>query len=294
MERIEYRVHNLRPVIRPLGTRSRSSSITTRSGKTSVTSLLGAIFFCFAVLLFTADATAQVTGAGSIQGHVTDSTGALIPNASVTLTEASTHVTLTTKTSSGGDYAFPNINVGTYSVTVASPGFTTYTSTGNVLEVGSSIAVNAKMAVGGSDVKVEVRAESLALQTEDPSFKQTIDRTEVLEMPLNGRHMTDLVTLAGGSQGGSNPGDANGSKYASQSTGISIAGAPGNTVSYRLDGGDNNDYMGGRKLSVAISRCDRTIQRGDRGVGRAEQLPDRRIGERRYPVGYEHLSRISI
>lgn len=244
MERIEYRVHNLQPVIRPLGARLRISSITTRFGK-SVTSLLGAIFFSFAVLLFTADATAQVTGAGSIQGHVTDSTGALIPNASVTLTEASTHVTLTTKTSSGGDYAFPNINVGTYSVTVASPGFTTYASTGNVLEVGSSIAVNAKMAVGGSDVKVEVRAESLALQTEDASFKQTIDRTEVLEMPLNGRHMTDLVTLAGGSQGGSNPGDANGSKYASQSTGISIAGAPGNTVSYRLDGGDNNDYMGG-------------------------------------------------
>jgi hypothetical protein len=212
-----------------------------------------AVFFCIAVCLCATEANSQTTGSGSIQGTVADSTGAVIPAASVTITQALTHVTLTTKTSSGGNYAFPNINVGTYSLTVTAPGFETYTSTGNILEVGSSIAINAKLAVGNTDTKIEVHAESLALQTEDPSFKQTIDRNEVLELPLNGRHMTDLVTLAGGSQGNSNPGDANGSKFASQSTGISIAGAPGNTVSYRLDGGDNNDYMGGENAPLPFN-----------------------------------------
>lgn len=185
-----------------------------------------------------------MTGAGSIQGTVTDSTGALIPNASVTLTETSTHVTLTTKSSSSGTYVFPNVNVGTYSVTVAAPGFETYTSTGNVLEIGSSIAIDAKMTVGQTDTKVEVHAEGLALQTEDPSFKQTIDRNQLTEMPLNGRQLTDLIKLAGGS----NPagaGDATGSKFPYQAVTISIAGASGNSISYRLDGGDNQDYMGG-------------------------------------------------
>ena len=187
---------------------------------------------------------AQVTGAGSIQGVVTDATGALVPNASITLTEAATHVTLTTKTSSGGAYAFPNISVGTYSVTVAASGFETFTSTGNVLEVGSSISIDAKMTVGSAETKVEVRSEGLALQTEDPSFKQTIDKNEVTEMPLNGRTLTSLISLAGGAQSAT-PGDSTGSKYPTQSVGISIAGAPGNTISYRLDGGNNNDYMGG-------------------------------------------------
>lgn len=134
--------------------------------------------------------------------------------------------------------------MGTYSLTVTAPGFNTFTSTGNVLEIGSSIAINAKMTVGSTEIKVEVHSEGLALQTQDASFKQTIDGKELTEMPLNGRHMTDLISLVGGTQSAT-PGDAAGSKYPSQTTGISIAGAQGNAVSYRLDGGDNNDYMGG-------------------------------------------------
>jgi hypothetical protein len=205
---------------------------------------LRTFFFCFLVLLFASTTQAQTTGSGSIQGIVTDPSGALIAKASVKLVETSTQVSLETKTSSGGTYAFPNINVGTYTLTVTAPGFETYTSTGNVLEVGSSIAINAQMTVGSTDVKVEVHAEGVALQTEDPSFKQTVDATELTEMPLNGRTLTSLVSLAGGTQSAV-PGDANGSKYPTQTTGISIAGAQGNAVSYRLDGGDNNDYMGG-------------------------------------------------
>jgi hypothetical protein len=199
---------------------------------------------CFVALLFVQITRAQTTGSGTVQGTVTDSSGAVIPNASVKIVESSTQVTLNTKTSSGGAYAFPNINVGTYALTIIAPGFETYTSTGNVLEVGSNIAINAKMTVGSADVKVEVRAEGMALQTEDPSFKQTVDATELTEMPLNGRTMTSLISLVGGTQSQS-PSDSTGSKYPTQTTGISIAGAQGNAVSYRLDGGDNNDYMGG-------------------------------------------------
>lgn len=243
MQGTTHLAYGFQRVLNPLTSGSTVSSATTLLRKAR-TAGLRTLLLCCSVLLFATATHAQTTGAGSIQGTVTDPSGAVISNASVKLVEASTQVTLNTKTSSGGAYAFPNINVGTYSLSVTAPGFETYTSTGNVLEVGSSIAINAKMVVGSADVKVEVRSEGTALQTEDASFKQTVDSRELTEMPLNGRHMTDLISLVGGTQSAS-PGDSTGSKYPGQTTGISIAGAQGNAVSYRLDGGDNNDYMGG-------------------------------------------------
>ena len=224
-----------------IGPRVFWATMLSKAGKAS----FAALILCLYLLLFATATQAQTTGSGSIQGTVTDSSGALVSGAAVKLVESSTQVTLTTKTTSAGAYAFPNINVGTYSVTITAPGFETYTSTGNVLEIGSSIAINATMTIGSADVKVEVHSEGgAALQTEDATFKQTVDSTELTEMPLNGRHMTDLISLVGGTQS-AGVGDATGSKFPTQSTTISIAGAQGNAVSYRLDGGDNNDYMGG-------------------------------------------------
>ena len=221
----------------------KGSSATPPPRKTRLESLR-ILLLCLSVFLFATATKAQTAGSGSIQGTITDASGARLPNAMVTLTDPTTQVALTTKTSSGGDYAFPNIRVGTYTVTVTAPGFESYISTGNVLEVGSSIAIDAKMIVGREETRVEVHSESVALQTEDASFKQTVDSTQLTELPLNGRRMTDLISLVGGTQS-AGVGDATGSKFPSQSTTISIAGAQGNAVAYRLDGGDNNDYMGG-------------------------------------------------
>ena len=192
---------------------------------------------------------AQVAGAGTIQGSVADSTGAVIPNATVTLTESSTQVKHTATTDSGGQYVFPNIVIGTYSVNVTVPGFESYTRTGNVLEVGSNIAVNVTMTVGRQDQTVEVKATGLALQTEDASFKQTIDQSEVTELPLNSnaRQITGLLAISGGSTPAP-AGDFTGSKFSYQTISVSIAGGGGNTTLWRLDGGDNNDYMGNGNL----------------------------------------------
>jgi hypothetical protein len=192
---------------------------------------------------------AQVAGTGSIQGTITDTTDAVIPDASVTLTEESTQVRRTTKADGKGVYAFPNISIGTYTETVSAPGFKSYTKTGNVLEVGGSISINVKMTIGEASEKIEVKADALALQTEDASYKQTIDQQDITEMPLNsaGRQITGLLAIAGGT----NPapgGDFTGSKYSYQTIAISIAGGQGNTTLWRLDGGDNNDYMANGNL----------------------------------------------
>jgi Carboxypeptidase regulatory-like domain len=201
-----------------------------------------------ALILFTPSLLhAQAAGTGSIQGTVTDATGAVISGASVTLTNDATRVQRKGVTDDSGLYTFPNVPVGTYSTEVGAKGFQTYSRTGIVLEVGSSIAVNVGMTVGTTDQRIEVKAESLGLQTEDSTFKQTIDQQTMKEMPSNGRQMTGLITLSGGSTSAP-AGDFTGSKYSYQTIAVSIAGGMGNTTMWRLDGGDNNDYMANGNL----------------------------------------------
>ena len=205
---------------------------------------------CLLVVLAAATALrAQVAGSASIQGTITDSTGAFIPNAAVTLTDTATQVKLSTKSDDSGVYVFPNVDIAKYSLSVSVPGFKAYTQTGIVLEIGSSIAVNVQMTVGSTGEKVDVTAEGLALQTEDVSFKQTIDEKTVTEMPLNGRLLTSLLLLSGGST--SAPcGDCTGTKFPYQSNTYAVAGGGGNTTLWRLDGGDSNDYQSGANLDL--------------------------------------------
>jgi hypothetical protein len=190
---------------------------------------------------------AQIAGAGNIQGTITDQSGALLPKATVTLINKATGTKQVTTSDDAGAYSFPNISIGTYSVEVGATGFQTYEQSGIVLEVGSNIAINASLSVGRSDVKVEVQSTALSLQTEDVSFKQTIDEKAVTEMPLNGRQMASLIVLSGGSSPAPN-GDFTGSKYSYQTISVSVAGGSGNTTEWKLDGGDNNDYMSNANL----------------------------------------------
>jgi len=209
--------------------------------------LCATVFACMALSLLTVTVSAQIAGTGNIQGTVTDATGAVVPQASVILTNDATHVARKTSSDSAGVYVFPGVPVGRYNLSVAAPGFKTYFRTGIVLEVGSSIAINAALQVGTAEMKVEVQSEGLSLQTEDPTFKQTIDQQAVSEMPLNGRQMTALITLSGGSSAAP-AGDFTGSKYSYQTISVSIAGGGGNTTLWRLDGGDNQDYMANGNL----------------------------------------------
>lgn len=212
----------------------------------------GSISLCVVLLAlilggYSCPVQAQSAGTASIQGSVTDATGAVIPNANITLVDNATHVQRQVSSGASGLYTFPNIPVGTYTLQVNVQGFQSYSQTHIVLEVGSSIAVNVKMEVGSAEQKVEVRSEGLALQTEDTTFKQTIDHQAMTEMPLNGRQMTNLIALSGGSTTAP-AGDFTGSKYSYQTISVSIAGGMGNTTMWRLDGGDNNDYMANGNL----------------------------------------------
>ena len=200
-----------------------------------------------AFTLVPAGVRAQIAGTANIQGTVSDASGAVMARANVALTNEATAVRRTTVSDASGVYLFPGVSIGTYDLLVTAPGFKTYEQKGIVLEVGSSIAINPALAVGAASQSVEVQAEGLALQTEDPTFKQTIDNNEVSEMPLLGRHMTDLILLSGGSNAAP-AGDFTGSKFSYATISVSIAGGGGNTTLWRLDGGDNQDYMANGNL----------------------------------------------
>src|ERR1700678_2216799 len=202
-----------------------------------------AVVFCIAILTFAARGNAQLAGTGSIQGSVVDATGAIIQNANVMATNSATQVKHASVTGGSGLFSFPNLDIGTYTVEVAVQGFEHYSQSNIVLEVGSSIAVNITMTVGATDQKVEVQASGLALQTEDSSFKQTIDQKTLTELPLNGRQVTSLITLSGGSVNANANSDLQGSKTFFSSVVVSVGGGQGNATDYRLDGGDHNDYM---------------------------------------------------
>src|SRR5258708_14046248 len=196
----------------------------------------GNLFIGVAVLLLCLQGNSQTAGTGSSQGSVTDTIGAVIQNASVIATNIATQVKHTETTDASGLYSFPNLAIGTYTLEASAQGFQHYRQSNIVLEVGSSIAVNVSMTVGGIDQKVEVQASGLALQTEDSSFKQTIDQKTLTELPLNGRQVTSLITLSGGSVNANENNDQHGSKTFYSSAVVSVGGGQGNATDYRLDG----------------------------------------------------------
>lgn len=228
-------------------------------------------FLAFAAFfLIPSMAGAQIAGTGSVQGTVSDSTGAVVPGAAVTLTDNATQVKHTATTDKQGLFSFPNINIGTYTLTVADQGFKTYTQQNIILEVGSSLGLNVTMTVGSTTEEVNVSATGLALQTEDPSFKQTIDERTVTELPLNGRQVTSLITLAGASVPSSSLTEGNKGWWSSVSP--NIAGGQGNQSDYRLDGGDNNDYESNTSFAlpfpdaVAQFSVQSSVQSADTGL----------------------------
>jgi hypothetical protein len=188
----------------------------------------------------------QAVNTAEISGQVTDSTGAAVPNASVTATQTETQLTRTTLTGADGSYVLPNLPVGPYTLQVTAGGFATYSQNGIVLAVGATVSVPVTLPVGTIRQEVQVTANAAMVETRDTSVSQVIDSRRVLELPLNGRQATSLVYLAGAAANAASTGDfvstkTYGSANIAGSSAISIAGGQANGTNFMMDGGDNND-----------------------------------------------------
>jgi hypothetical protein len=189
---------------------------------------------------------AQGGSVAQISGTVKDQTGAVLPGVEITVTQADTSATRMTVTNETGSYAIPNLPVGPYKLEASLPGFVTFVQTGIVLQVNSNPAINIVLQVGQVSQTLEIQADVAMVETRSTGVGQVIDNQRVLEMPLNGRHLTDLILLSGAAvvTGGFN-GNRN---YPTQA--ISVAGGSGGGTAYLLDGADHNDLHNNLNLPL--------------------------------------------
>jgi outer membrane receptor protein involved in Fe transport len=171
----------------------------------------------------------QHTFRGGINGVVTDQSGAVVPGALVQITNTATNVTLTTASTSAGEYAFPELNLGKYDIVVSATGFKTEKVVGVTVSAGQIFTQAVKLSVSSSAETVEVDADAYTLDTTTTTQTTIIDSEAVDNAPLNGRDFTQLATLT--------PGFAN-----SGAGGYgSLNGTRANQINWQIDGVDNND-----------------------------------------------------
>ena len=147
--------------------------------------------------LLSAPALAQ-TPTGSLQGVVADSTGAVIPNATVTVTNTGTNQTKELKTDSAGRYQIPLLPPGNYSVQATAPGFRSDRQDNVNIEVSENRPVNFGLAVGSEGQTIDVTATTADLETASSATGAVITEKRILDLPLNGRNPFDLATLTPG------------------------------------------------------------------------------------------------
>ena len=136
---------------------------------------------------------------GSIQGEVTDSTGAVVPNADVTAEELATHFKTAGKTNASGFYAFPSLNPGTYTVTATSAGFQTETRLNVILVAGNLQQIDFKLVAGTTTESISVVAnDNSLLDSGSANIATTISTKEVTDLPNVGRNPFVMATLAAG------------------------------------------------------------------------------------------------
>ncbi len=214
-------------------------------------------------LFFTlqADSFGQVAG-GTIQGTVSDPSGAVIKGAQVVVVDGSTGVTRATSTTAAGYYSIPNLLPGRYNLSVTASGFAEAKASNVLVTVGAQQAVNLTLPLAGSSQTVQVAANSADIDVTTSTLNGEVSGEAIRELPLNGRDWTQLATLQPGvstirnQAGVGSTGSSDATKatrgYGSQ---LTISGTRSNQNNYRLDGISFNDYTNDSPGSVLGSQA---------------------------------------
>ena len=139
-----------------------------------------------------------VSGSAAVAGTVTDASGAVIPGATVVLIHDERGSEMEVTTNESGNYAYPDVTPGVYTVRVSSEGFATQEVSDLTVQVGQRAAVNVELAIGQITDVVTVEAAAVLLETESNVIGTVVERERVDELPLNGRNFLQLALLAGG------------------------------------------------------------------------------------------------
>lgn len=151
-----------------------------------------------ALLAVVALATASAQVGGRIYGSVKDQTGAVLPHTPVELRNVSNGLQHTAQTDDEGGYAFPNLAVGTYELSVSVPGFKPYRRSGLTINVGSALQADVALEIGEANEVVTVETSTVQVNTSDTQIGETIQEKQIVAVPLNGRSYTDLLAVQAG------------------------------------------------------------------------------------------------
>jgi len=188
------------------------------------------LFLALLVILTLGVGANAQTFRGAINGTVTDPSGSSVPNAQVKATESATGIDHNTVTTTDGAFAFQDIPLGTYKVTVVAQGFPTHTVDKVEVTAGSIYTLNVKLTMQSTTTTVEVSAAALTLDTTTQTQTMTLAENIVQDMPLNGRDFTQMISVSPGF-GGYNVGGFG-----------SLNGTRANQINWQIDGVDNNDF----------------------------------------------------
>ena len=159
---------------------------------------LAVVVALFLAILALSGSEAWAQSTASLNGVVTDPTGAAVPNAKVTVTNQATGIAQTAQTDAAGAYLFPVLPSGTYRVEVGSPNFQTAVIATLQMDVATTVTKNIQLTVGAVTQQVTISAEAPLVETATSGVGQVINDTTVQEIPLNGRHFVDLGLLTAG------------------------------------------------------------------------------------------------
>ena len=202
----------------------------------------------FGVLTSVAAFGQAATASASLTGTVTDPTGAVVPDATVSVVSTETGVTRTATTSSTGNYRVDTLPPGTYNVRVAKTGFAASSASSVVLAVSATTTQNFSLKPGATSETVEVTSEAPVVDTTKTSIGLQVTPRQIEDLPLNGRNFESLAYLAPGAKA-SAPWDPTKARVA----GVAINGSNGRNMNVTINGVDDKDNtVGGPVMQLPL------------------------------------------
>ena len=179
----------------------------------------------------------------TLSGAVTDPSGAVVPNARITVHSLATGIDRVVVTDEAGLYAVPSLEPGDYQVQVAAAGFSLYTVQKVTLGVDQRVTVNMALAVSSAGETIQVEATSTQIETQTMTVGQVIDRNTVQNIPLNGRHFLDLTVLTPGGVVAPTSGSLTATSRGLGANSFITAGNREDTVNFQINGVNLNDMV---------------------------------------------------
>jgi hypothetical protein len=198
------------------------------------------LFLSFALCF----SSAWAQGLSTINGSVTDPSGAVIPNAKISAVEVDTTLSREAVSNSDGLYVLNGLRPTRYNILASAPGFRPLTQAGIVLEANDAITINLKLEIGATSETLNVEAAAVQVDTTTATIRQVVDSARMVELPLNGRNAAQLTALvAGAVNAPSNNADQGTTKTFPGAVTVSVNGGRQNNIAFNLDGVHSEDIF---------------------------------------------------